>query len=163
MDKVNRILYDKEYLFYLENIRLLEKDRSFCRHDFEHFLTVARLTYLFLLEEGCRFISREMAYSAGLLHDIGRWKEYQGGGDHATISARLAGSILERAGFNHCEQELIVKAIAQHRHDAPGEHRSPLSSALHKADGMARLCFSCVSRKDCRGLDRRPHRERLLY
>ncbi len=163
MKNVNRILCDEEYRSLLRRNREAEKDRHFCCHDFEHLLTVARLTYLFLLEDGCRLITREMAYSAGLLHDIGRWKEYEGGGDHAGISAALAGPILERAGFNASEQELIAKAIAQHRHDTPGEHRSPLSSALHKADAMSRLCFSCASRKDCRSLDRRAHRERLVY
>jgi len=50
-----------------------------------------------------------MAYSAGLLHDIGRWKEYQGEGDHAGHSAALAESILERAGFKPSEQKLILK------------------------------------------------------
>ncbi len=163
MGKVNRILFDDEYRLYLQKNKALEEGRSFCHHNFEHLLAVARLTYLFLLEEGCRFISKDIAYSAGLLHDIGRWKEYQGGGDHAGHSAALAGSILERAGFNISEQELILKAIAQHRHITPREHRSPLSAALCKADDMARLCFSCASRKDCRNVDRRPQRDGLIY
>ncbi len=163
MEKVNRVLFDEEYRHYLLKNKALEECRSFCHHNFEHLLAVARLTYLLLLEEGCRFIPKEIAYSAGLLHDIGRWKEYQCGGDHAGYSAALAGSILERAGFDPSEQELILKAIVQHRHSAPGEHRSPLSAALHKADDMARLCFSCASRKNCRNVDRRPQREGLIY
>lgn len=163
MKKVNRILCDEEYRSYLKKNREAEKDRPFCRHDFDHLLTVARLTYLFLLEDGCRLITREIAYSAGLLHDIGRWKEYEGGGDHAGISAALARPVLERAGFNASERELIAKAIAQHRHDTPGEHRSPLSLSLHKADDMSRLCFSCACRKDCHSLNRRTHREGLVY
>ena len=99
MEKVNRIIFDDQYRLYLLKNKALEEDRSFCHHNFEHLLTVARLTYLLLLEKECRFISKEMAYSAGLLHDIGRWKEYQGEGDHAGHSAALAESILERAGF----------------------------------------------------------------
>lgn len=163
MDRINRILFDEEYCRYLRKNKLLEKSRAFCRHDLEHSLAVARLTYLLLLEEGCRLISREVAYGAGLLHDIGRWKEYEEGGDHALHSAALAGAILERAGFDTSEGELILKAIAEHRHEIPGAHRSPLSTALYRADGLSRPCFACASREKCRSLERRPHREKLLY
>ncbi|HOA34884.1 MAG TPA: HD domain-containing protein [Bacillota bacterium] len=163
MEKVNRILSDERYRFYLQKNKALEESRPFCHHNFDHLLAVARLTYLLLLEEGCRFIHKELAYGAGLLHDIGRWKEYQCGGDHAGHSAALAGPILKRAGFHPSEQAIIIKAILQHRHSAPAGHRSPLSEALHKADGMSRLCFFCSSRKDCHGLERRPQREKLLY
>lgn len=163
MRKVNRILFDEAYCLYLQKNKDLEENRLFCRHGFEHLLAVARLTYLLLLEEGCRFISKEMAYSAGLLHDIGRWKEYDIGGDHAGYSAALAGPILDRAGFSLSEQELILKAISQHRHGLPDEHCSPLSAALRKADAMDRLCFSCASREGCRSLERQPQRDQLIY
>lgn len=163
MEKINRILFDDAYRLYLLKNKALEEHRSFCHHNFEHLLAVARLTYLLLLEQDGRFISKEMAYSAGLLHDIGRWKEYQGEGEHAGHSAELAGAILERAGFKPSERELILRAIAQHRHHEPEEHRSPLSEALFKADNMARLCFSCAAQQDCRNADRRPHRAGLLY
>lgn len=163
MERVNRIFLDDEYRLYLLKNKALEEGRSFCRHNLEHLLAVARLTYLLLLEKGSRFISKELAYSAGLLHDIGRWKEYQGEGDHAGHSAALAGAILERAGFTPPERELILKAIAQHRRHDPDEHRSPLSEALSKADDLSRLCFSCDAQKDCRNAERRPHRKKLLY
>ncbi len=163
MQRVNRILFDEEYRCCLVKNRVLEERRSFCRHDFEHSLAVARLTYLLLLEEECRIISRDVAYGTGLLHDIGRWKEYEEGGDHALHSAALAWDILERAGFDLSERELIVKAIARHREEVPGEHRSPLSAALYRADGLARPCFYCACRSECHGLEKRPHREGLIY
>ncbi len=163
MEKVNHILFDEDYRFHLMKNSTLEESRVFCGHDIEHSLAVARLTYLLLLEEGCRFISKEVAYGAGLLHDLGRWKEYEEGGDHALHSAALAGPILEKAGFDASERELIVKAIAHHRRKIPGEHRSPLSTALYRADGLARSCFDCPARNECRGLEKRPHRDRLIY
>lgn len=163
MERVNRILSDREYRQYLQNILTLEKERPFCGHDLDHLLTVARLTYLLLLEERCLFVSKEIAYAAGLLHDIGRWKEYQSGGDHALHSAALAGSILNRTGFDDSERKLILEAIAGHRHDQPTGRLSPLGKALRKADDMARLCFCCASRSSCRNIDRRPQRERLIY
>lgn len=164
MERVNRILSDEQYRVYLLKNKGPEEYRIFCTHDLEHMLTVARLTYLLLLEEDCKFITQALAYAAGLLHDIGRWKEYQDGTDHAGYSAVLAGAILERAGFETSERELIVKAIAQHRDkDEQEGHLSPLSKALRKADGMARLCFSCAVLKDCQCLDKRPHTTGLIY
>ena len=71
--------------------------------------------------------------------------------------------ILQRAGFHPAEIALITAAIGQHRLDAPEGHRSPLGEALHKADGLARICFSCSARQECRGLERRPQRESLIY
>lgn len=163
MDRVNRLLFDDQYRLYLLKNKALEEYRVFCTHNLEHMLAVARITYLLLLEDNCKFISKELAYAAGLLHDIGRWKEYQDGTDHARHSAVLAEPILERAGFELPERELIVKAVTQHREKHTGEHRSPLSEALRKADGMARLCFTCTVLKDCKCLDSRPHTEGLIY
>lgn len=163
MERVNRILRDDRYRQYLSKNRAYEKNRSFCHHNFAHLLTVSRLTYLLLLEGECRLISKEIAYSAGLLHDIGRWKEYRVEGDHAAHSAALAEELLKRAGFFPPERELILKAIAQHRRPKPGDHRSPLSRALKRADALSRTCFCCDARGDCHGLEQRPHREELLY
>lgn len=164
MKRVNFILADEQYRVYLLKNRALEEYRQFCNHNIEHMLSVARITYLLLLEEGCRLISREMAYAAGLLHDIGRWKEYQDGTDHALYSAKLAGPILERAGFHHAEKELIVRAVAQHRNKSGSEeHRSPLSRALCKADATARLCFDCTVLDECRYANTRPHMQGLEY
>ncbi|MEW5784337.1 MAG: HD domain-containing protein [Bacillota bacterium] len=164
MKRVNLVLFDEQYRLYLLKNMAPEEYRVFCNHNFEHMLTVARLVYLLLLEENCRFISKEMAYAAGLLHDIGRWKEYQDGTDHALQSAILADPILERAGFAAAERDLITKAIAQHRgKEKTDTHYSPLSKALRKADSMARLCFQCGALKDCRSTDNRPHTQELEY
>ncbi len=164
MDRCTRIIENRKYQLFLEKIEKEESGRVFCGHHFEHLLSVARLTYLLLLEKGQPFISREIAYAAGLLHDLGRWKEYRDGGDHAEISAELAGPILEKAGFLLFERRLIQEAIAQHR--SPGEnhlHRSPLSKALSKADQYSRLCFKCRARDNCYKLEQQPHQRRLIY
>lgn len=164
MDRCAKIIEHRKYRLYLEKNESLEAERIYCGHHFEHLLTVARLTYLLLLEEGQPFISREIAYAAGLLHDIGRFKEYQAGGDHAELSSELAGPILEEAGFKLSERLLIEKAIAQHRTDDSDHiHRSPLSKALSKADKYARLCFRCKASDDCYKLEHQPHKGRLIY
>jgi uncharacterized protein len=162
--RVERILQNPSYLEYLHQNEVAEQERIFCGHSFDHLLAVARLTYIFLLEDGNPFINREIAYAAALLHDIGRWQEYSSGLDHAEVSAELAGPILAAAGFNRGEKVLITKAICQHRFDeATALHRSPLSRALKKADRYARLCFSCEARDQCNKVEEQPHRNNLIY
>jgi uncharacterized protein len=162
--RVERILQNPSYLEYLCQNEVAEQERIFCGHSFDHLLAVARLTYIFLLEDGNPYITREMAYAAALLHDIGRWQEYSSGLDHAEVSAELAGPILAAAGFDRGEKVLITKAICQHRLDeATAVHHSPLSQALKKADRYSRLCFSCEARNQCRKLEEQPHRYSLIY
>jgi len=164
MERINRIISNHDYQIYLQENWNEENNRPFCNHHFEHLLSVARLTYILLLEDGCPFISREIAYAAGLLHDIGRWYEYQSEADHAQFSAKLALTILTKAGFSEAETLFIRKAIAQHRQKGECEqHRSTLSKALAKADSLSRLCFQCKVRDKCNKLDRQPNREELLY
>lgn len=164
MKRVNHILNDEQYRLYLLKNKAPEEYRQFCHHNFEHMLTVSRLTYLLLLESGCPFISRELAYAAGLLHDIGRWKEYQDGTDHAEYSAVLSGPILERAGFDPAERELIMRAVARHRDkEDAGAQRSPLGEALSRADSLSRLCFQCSAAGECKCCAERPHYNELIY
>jgi len=164
MSRIERILNNPSFLEYLRRNEVAEKERFFCGHSFDHLLAVARLTYIFLLEDGNPFITREMAYAAALLHDIGRWQEYSSGVDHAAASADLAGPILAAADFDRGEAVIIIKAISQHRLDeAETVHRSPLSRALKKADRYSRLCFSCQARAQCNKVEEQPHKNSLHY
>ena len=164
MEKINRIIANPDYQLYLQKNENEENYRPFCTHHFGHLLSVARLTYILLLEDGCPFISREIAYAAGLLHDIGRWYEYESETDHAQFSAELAEAILTKAGYSEAENLFIRKAISQHRlKDEYDQHRSSLSKALSRADSLSRLCFQCDARDKCNKLDRQPNREKLQY
>jgi len=164
MDRVNKILADPEFSDYLQRISKAEEDRVFCSHHFEHLLATARLTWILLLEEGLPYISREIAYAAGLLHDLGRWHEYQQGGDHALYSAEIAEPFLQKAGFSDTESRLIIKAIKQHGDSKNNnKHKSPLSIALNRADKYSRLCFQCSVREQCKKFDKQPHAFRLEY
>ncbi|MBW6462681.1 MAG: HD domain-containing protein [Firmicutes bacterium] len=164
MDRVNRIIIDPEFEGYLHKIDIAEEGRLFCSHHFDHLLSTARLTWIYLLEGGSPYISREIAYAAGFLHDIGRWREYRDGGDHADYSAELAKPLLRKSGFSEAESGLIIKAIKQHRDSYDPEiHRSPLSLALNRADKHSRLCFTCNAREVCNKLNKQPHKCRLEY
>lgn len=164
MERVWKVIENPDYQQYLQKNLEAEKSRTYCTHNFDHLLTVARLTYILLLERGEPFISREMAYAAGLLHDLGRWQEYESNTDHAKSSAILAKPVLEKAGFSEAEKKIIIRAIEQHRlKEIVTEHRSPLSKALSRADSLSRLCFCCKAAAECNKVAKQPHRDRLLY
>ena len=59
--------------------------RIFCGHDMAHFLDVARLAYLFNLEENLK-LEKEEIYTAALLHDVGRFVQYEDGTPHQLAS-----------------------------------------------------------------------------
>lgn len=76
MDRVNRIWRHPVYQEHYKKIQELESERIFCRHTPEHFLDVARLMYIYALEEHLE-LPKELIYAAALLHDIGRAQQYQ--------------------------------------------------------------------------------------
>ena len=164
MCKIEKIINHPAYKDYLNRNCDAEDKRIFCSHNFDHMVETARLTYILILEEGNPFISREIAYAAGLLHDIGRWAEYQTGKDHAEKSADLAAEILSDIGFSNDETHLIEKAIREHRNKYYNhKNRSILSSALARADSLSRKCFCCNSKGQCNKLEQQPNRYTLLY
>lgn len=50
MQRVSRIINDSLYRECVERNAVYEKNRRFCRHDLQHMLDVARITYLLVLE-----------------------------------------------------------------------------------------------------------------
>ena len=168
MERINRIIKHKLYLEYVEKIKTHEKNRIFCKHDTGHFLDVCRLAEIDLLEhrisemEKCsqdlkqvvyaqsesRLIDRELIYAAGLLHDIGRWQEYENGTRHEIASSMLAPEILKECNFSEEEIKEIVIAISNHRNSRIKEEIS-LSGFLYRADKKSRSCFLCEAEPEC--------------
>ena len=110
MKRIDQILSHPVFREQFALLQEAEKDRIFCRHTMEHFLDVARLTYIYVLEEKIP-VSREVVYGAGLLHDIGKDQQYTGGIPHEQSSAQIAEQILPDCGFTLQEQELILDLI----------------------------------------------------
>ena len=162
MDRVNRLLASPAYREYLQRIEEKEVGRPFCPHHFHHCLDVARLCWIFFLEEGIDG-AKDVVYGAALLHDIGRWLEYEGGGCHAARGAELADPLLAQAGYDEGERRLIINAIAAHRGKVADAPSSPLSVFLQKADKYSRLCFQCTAWDDCYKRDEMPQGRQLLY
>ncbi|MFD3158300.1 HD domain-containing protein [Haloimpatiens sp. FM7330] len=147
MDRVNAILHNEKYKKYLNKISLYEVDRKFCKHNIEHFLDVGRIAYIMVLEKKLKY-SKEIIYSIALLHDIGRWKQYEEGISHEKASAELAKNILKDVDFNDSEIEIILKAILKHRKEQKAE-KDELCNLIYMSDKLSRKCFSCSASSEC--------------
>lgn len=138
------------YVSSLHRLEELEKTRIFCRHQTEHLLDVARIAYILNLEGGLG-LSRDLIYTAALLHDIGKSRQYEEGIPHETASADLAERILSDMpsdlAFTAEEQLQILTAIRGHR--KPRSGAGPLESLLYKSDKMSRTCFACPAEPEC--------------
>lgn len=147
MNRVNLILENSKYQEYIDKIKQAEEDRIFCLHNMSHFMDVARIAYSINLEEGLE-IPKELIYATALLHDIGRFKQYEEGTPHELASAELAPEILAETGFEEQEQEEILRAIIEHRNKNVAKERS-LAGIIYRADKLSRPCFACVAEKQC--------------
>lgn len=162
MECVNRILEHPLYKEYLCEIKKCEENRIFCKHDMVHFLDVCRLAEIEWLRYQMSFgISdnkdtvtntdcsmRNLIYAAGLLHDIGRFQEYQMEIRHEIASSQLARSILEDCGFKNRDIEEILTAILNHRNKSV-MNENTLSGFLYRADKKSRACFACEAESEC--------------
>lgn len=162
MDRINKIINHQLYKEYLNKIKKYEEGRIFCKHDMNHFLDVCRIAEIFWLklqikklEEDDRLEEffqsnnfRELIYATGLLHDIGRWQEYESGVSHEIASSKLAPQILEQCGFEPEEIEAIVLAILNHRNKNVKDLED-LSGLIYSADKKSRACFACEAEMLC--------------
>lgn len=145
MERVNRIWNHTYYRQCLDKISALEADREFCRHTPEHFLDVARLTWIFAMEEGLD-IERGLVYAAALLHDIGRFRQYEDGTPHDVASVEIAERLLPECGYTEQETSVIVDMIAFHRKKGSGKD---IDGLFYRADKMSRSCFLCLAEREC--------------
>ncbi|MFZ5633960.1 MAG: HD domain-containing protein [Bacillota bacterium] len=159
MDRIERIKTDPLYVECLALNGDRERDRRFCRHDFQHMLSVSQISYKIISDTGnLDYFARterlpgsaravEVIRAAGLLHDMGRWRQYDTGEDHALAGSRMARSVLERAGFIKREIETATRAIREHRRGGPGT--SYLGRVICLADDLSRPCETCGARFEC--------------
>ncbi|ADL13289.1 HD domain-containing protein [Acetohalobium arabaticum] len=163
MERLNKIIDSQEYNSYLQKNHQREQDRIFCRHTWQHFIAVARITYLLILEEELaeelltkwqleeKNDLKEIVYTAAMLHDIGRWKQYDTGQDHAAVSAKLAVDLLEKYRYTALEKEIILTAIKEHR-GKPDSDKSILGCLLCRGDNLSRNCRECFAREKCKSV-----------
>ena len=144
MENINIILNNKEYKQALEKLSEYEKNREFCNHTIEHFIDVSRIAYIMVLEEKLS-VSKEVIYAIGLLHDIGRVKQYEEGIHHDIASVEMSKEILKETSFTDKEINIILNGIANHRKESDNK----LEEIIYKADKLSRQCFNCKAEKEC--------------
>lgn len=155
MERVNRLLADKEYKELLERLKELEKDRIFCRHGMEHLLAVARIAWIRNLEENLG-LEKEVVYLSALLHDLGRVDEYEYGRPHHEAGQIRAAYFLKKIGYPQQKREQILEAVEGHRRRETG--KKGLASVLAEADKASRDCGYCKAYDDCKwSMDEKNH------
>lgn len=157
MERIQKIFKHPLYRENFYKLQEAEKDRKYCRHDLSHFMDVARISYIYSLEEG-EDVDKVLIYAAALLHDIGRARQLEEGIPHEAAGAELAEEILEAVGFNEEHVSLITKAIALHR-NADENFPSKLAEYIYRADKASRKCYCCKAAEDCKWEHDRRNRE----
>ena len=146
LELTNRILKNREYQRVLSQLREMEADRVFCRHDIQHFLDVARLAVILCNDWGVS-CDRDIIYAAALLHDIGRVQEMQCGIPHDIAGQAVADVILSDISCPDDAKKQIISLIASHRSAAP--KKSQLEQVFCEADKRSRSCYCCAVQAMC--------------
>ena len=144
MNNIDVIMSNKLYKEALKKLSEYERDREFCNHTIEHFIDVSRIAYIMVLEEGLK-VSKDVIYAIGLLHDIGRVRQYEEGIHHDIASVEMSREILKETSFIEEEINTILNGIANHRKESDNK----LEEIIYKADKLSRQCFNCKAEKEC--------------
>lgn len=147
MDRIENILRDETFRYGLHRIVQLEEQRIFCCHGLEHLLDVARIAWIMVLEQELA-LQKDIVYGAALLHDLGRYRQYEEGIPHHQASMILAAEILPKAGYTETETALIADAIGQHGKES--QLQGQLAKILYDADKLSRNCFECKAQAECK-------------
>lgn len=145
--KYTSILHDSEFLELLSKIDDAEKDRIYCKHNIEHLMDVARAGYIINLEQGLN-IPKEIVYGAALMHDIGRYAQYEKLAEHHIAGAQASKRILPRCGYTDEETEIIADAVKKHRQNS--NRAKNLADVIAEADKKTRMCMLCPAADTCK-------------
>lgn len=147
MERIDLILSNPGFVESVRKCEEYEKDRVFCRHGFDHLTDVARIARILNSEEA-KGVDNELLYAAALLHDCGRYIQYETGIRHEEAGAQPAGKILSECGFSEEEIRRIVNAIKLHRNREEA-FKEPLSELIYRADKLSRDCYFCKAAGEC--------------
>lgn len=147
MNKLNAILNNHKFKECIIKNQECEKDRMFCKHNLEHFMDVARIAYIMVLENNIK-IEKEIIYSTALLHDIGRWMQYINDIPHEKASYELADTILSECNYMQEEKAIILDAILNHRNK--NNEMGTFNQIFYLSDKISRNCFNCKVQNECK-------------
>ena len=146
LEVTNKILKEPDYLNIISMLNEIEKDRIFCKHDIEHFISVARICCIMCAEKGLS-VDADIIYSASLLHDIGRIVEYKTGNPHEIAGKYIAEKILLKTGCSEIFRKTVIDIISNHR--TPDKEDLSLKKIFYLADKKSRCCFFCKAKDKC--------------
>ena len=144
---MNSILNNNRFNEYLIKNQEWETSRKFCCHNLKHFMDVARIAYIMILENKIN-VHKEVVYGTALLHDIGRWMQYQDGIPHEIASCKLAEDILNECNYTQQEKKVILDAILNHRNEK--NKKNTFNYIFYLSDKLSRSCFSCTAINECK-------------
>lgn len=151
MERYNLILQNKDFLYYMDLNNKSEKNRIFCKHNLEHSLDVARISYIMVLEKKLNF-SKDVIYATAFLHDIGKFDQVINQNEHEKTSAKISEKILKDCGYLEDEISFIINIILKHRKLSSFDENS-FENIFYQADKKSRLCFNCSAKKECNWSD----------
>lgn len=157
MKAVEKIRKHPLYIKCYQKVEEAEEDRIFCRHQLTHLLDTARIAYIRSLEENLG-LKKEMIYAAALMHDLGKYRQYEDGTPHEVAGAELAAEILKDIDdFTEAEKEDIIRAVREHRRLKEG--MSQLGRLLYESDKLSRACYACPAEPQCNWSDQKKNLE----
>ena len=163
MKRVNAILAHPLYQKCYRRLEMLERDRIFCCHQMAHLMDVARIAYITCLEQDMG-IRKDVIYGAALLHDIGKFDQYEEGIPHEISGEKIASEILdslpEDCAYSEEEKRLILTGIRGHW--KLRDQAEPFERLLYTSDKASRMCFACPPASECDWSDEKKNLEILV-
>ncbi len=176
MKYTEKLLKHPEFQKIQEEITESEQDRIYCRHEISHALDVCRIAWIMYLEtyvfhkkdgDSPEKLSsvKDQIYVAGLLHDIGRARQYATGEHHAAAGKRIADRILTDIDYPVEWKETALNIITEHhgRRENNVCYKTDMAEGLpfdeiqeniavfiRHADHLSRNCFCCASADSCK-------------
>ena len=159
---VTHPLYQQEF----SALQRAEQGRIYCNHTMEHFLDVARICYILVLQDGAD-LPRELIYGAALLHDLGRYRQIADGTPHEVASAQLAEEIY--GGLRLCRRRNKSSRGSDFAAQTPwrgGTLReyAAADDAKNDAGTVEGFCWAtiCTGRTKCHGYVSAVRREKAV-
>ena len=130
MARLEAIYRDEMWLSCMAEIEAAEDERRYCKHDISHLMDVARIAYIYSLEEDLK-LARDVIY--------------------AEAGAIAAAEILSRSHFTENERAAIINSIRNHRGSncVSEDSSNALQVIIKRADKQSRLCFACEASETC--------------
>lgn len=136
----------RDWLLRLANETMEMEGVADASHDYDHIVRVTALAETIQAREGGNLPT---IWAAVAFHDLGQERERRHGGDHAEISAAMAGDILASTLFPQDAIPAVQQAIREHRMTGNQLPQSLEGRILYDADKLDCLGAIGIGRLYC--------------